>query len=155
ARLFALAAHLGAELAGTTGPVSGRLTRFGMRLGLVFQLADDLRDIVVSSDKFARTPGSDVLHGVYTLPILYALDEGGESSQELRGCLSDLRRAPRAELVQRALRLIEEAGGVERGRATLADWVALATSDLVLLAGEAPLDVRRAMERLVSMSVSG
>ena len=118
-------------------------------------LADDLRNIVPSSDELARDPGSDVLHGVYTLPVLYALHGRGEPSQALSACLSDIRRAPRPELVARALRLIEEAGGIERGRATLADWVTAATSDLGLLDGEAPSDVRRAMERVLSVSVSG
>ena len=155
AHLFALAARLGAELGGASEWVVHRLAGFGLRLGLVFQLADDLSDVVASPRELGRRAGEDVLHGVYTLPVLYALDGRGTSSDELRACLAELQRCPAQALIDRALHLVAEADGVDRGLATLADWVALARSDLAELAGEAPPVVLDAIEGLVALSLKG
>jgi heptaprenyl diphosphate synthase len=49
------------------------LTRFGRSFGMVFQLRDDVRDIVASDDELGKPAGQDLAEGIYTLPVLYAL----------------------------------------------------------------------------------
>ncbi len=75
AALFALAARVGGELAGLPVPECEALATFGTRLGIAFQIADDVLDLAASDQVTGKPSGNDVRHGVYTLPVLYALQE--------------------------------------------------------------------------------
>ncbi|MFJ3672471.1 polyprenyl synthetase family protein [Streptomyces sp. NPDC090106] len=66
--LIALAARLGALLSGADQETVARFSEFGERIGVVFQLADDIIDIQGGSS--GKTAGTDLLHGVPTLPVL-------------------------------------------------------------------------------------
>ena len=46
------------------------LTRYGERIGIAFQLSDDLLDVLSDSDESGKTPGTDLREGVPTLPVL-------------------------------------------------------------------------------------
>lgn len=75
ATLFALAARVGGELAGLPGPVCQALATFGTQLGIAFQIADDVLDLLPGDQFTGKPSGNDVRHGIYTLPVLYALQE--------------------------------------------------------------------------------
>ena len=62
---------------------STRSPRFGHHLGMCFQIVDDVLDVTSSDESLGKPAGNDLLEGVYTLPVIYALDESGE----LRGLL--------------------------------------------------------------------
>ncbi len=81
ASLIATSARLGALHAGAPDEVVDILTRYGERIGMAFQLADDLLDIVSESTVSGKTPGTDLREGISTLPMLYVLgsDEPGDS----------------------------------------------------------------------------
>ena len=49
------------------------LTEFGRSFGMVFQLRDDVLDVVATDDELGKPPGQDLAEGVYTLPVLLAL----------------------------------------------------------------------------------
>ena len=70
--LIATAARYGAMFAGCPPPVVETLRDYGERLGMAFQLADDLIDIGSDSDDTGKTPGTDLREGKATLPVLYA-----------------------------------------------------------------------------------
>ncbi len=46
------------------------LTQYGERLGVAFQLADDVLDIASDSHESGKTPGTDLREGIPTLPVL-------------------------------------------------------------------------------------
>jgi heptaprenyl diphosphate synthase len=71
--LIATSARFGALLAGAADAQVDALTRFGERIGVAFQLADDLVDITSDSQASGKTPGTDLREGVQTLPALLAL----------------------------------------------------------------------------------
>ena len=75
AALFALAARVGGELAGLPRLAREALATFGTQLGIAFQIADDVLDLAASDQVTGKPGGNDVRHGVYTLPVLYALQE--------------------------------------------------------------------------------
>ena len=56
------------------------------RIGVAFQLSDDLLDIASESAQSGKTPGTDLREGVPTLPVLYALavDDTDAASVRLR-----------------------------------------------------------------------
>nr|WP_170233659.1 polyprenyl synthetase family protein [Ornithinimicrobium humiphilum] len=89
--LIATSARYGAMFGGCDPATVRTLTEYGERLGVVFQLADDLLD--VDSDTSGKTPGTDLREGKATLPVLYArtsTDPADVRLQELtRGPIED------------------------------------------------------------------
>lgn len=142
--LFALAAVLGARI-GQFGPSEcAAFEEFGNHFGIAFQVADDVLDLVADGRLTGKPRGSDVRHGVYTLPVLYGLAE----SPSLRDRL--VRRTSQdqqAELVQAIL----ETQGVSRA---LADCRREACAALAAVGTVAPDSDRRGLERLVERIVA-
>ena len=68
--LIATSGRFGAMLSGAPEPVVDVLTRFGERIGIAFQLSDDLLDVLSETDASGKTPGTDLREGVPTLPVL-------------------------------------------------------------------------------------
>lgn len=85
--LIATSACFGAMFAGCGPEVLSVLTEYGERVGVAFQLADDVIDLVSDGDQSGKTPGTDLREGVPTLPVLlvrrYAEEHADDGSQEL------------------------------------------------------------------------
>ena len=66
--------RLGA-LIGSNGRTSGddALIAFGFQLGTLFQLHDDLENLLAAPDCYGKDPGADVIEGKITLPIIHYL----------------------------------------------------------------------------------
>ncbi|WP_406829595.1 polyprenyl synthetase family protein [Pedococcus sp. KACC 23699] len=71
--LIATAARYGAMFSGCDAETTETLREYGERLGMAFQLADDLIDIASDPEETGKTPGTDLREGKQTLPVLYAL----------------------------------------------------------------------------------
>ncbi|MFF3731774.1 polyprenyl synthetase family protein [Streptomyces sp. NPDC002476] len=69
--LIAVACRFGALMAGADEPAVDILTQYGERLGVAFQLADDVLDIASDSHESGKTPGTDLREGIPTLPVLH------------------------------------------------------------------------------------
>ena len=92
--LIATAARYGAMFSGCPPETVDIMTRYGERLGIAFQLADDLLDISSASGDSGKEPGTDLREGVATLPVLLVLqsrDPADDRLKELLGAGSDLR----------------------------------------------------------------
>jgi len=90
--LIATAALYGAMFSGCPPETVDILRRYGERLGIAFQLADDLLDISSASGESGKTPGTDLREGVATLPVLLALQSVDPADDHLLVLLgSDLR----------------------------------------------------------------
>jgi geranylgeranyl pyrophosphate synthase len=74
-RLFQAACALGALLGG--GPVEA-LGRFGRRVGLAFQLLDDVLDVSGPAERTGKHRGTDLLDGTVTLPLILARERDPE-----------------------------------------------------------------------------
>ena len=70
--LVATAARYGAMFAGGTPSDIEVLRTYGERLGMAFQLADDIIDIASEGSVSGKTPGTDLREGVDTLAVLFA-----------------------------------------------------------------------------------
>lgn len=57
-------------MSGADETVVDVLTQYGERLGVAFQLADDVLDIASDSHESGKTPGTDLREGIPTLPVL-------------------------------------------------------------------------------------
>ncbi len=72
AKLFEAACRLGAVLAGCDEPVEEGLAQFGNKLGLAFQITDDVLDYDGDGDAMGKNVGDDLAEGKPTLPLIYA-----------------------------------------------------------------------------------
>jgi len=59
------------------------LTRYGERIGLAFQIADDILDITGSQEEIGKDVGSDLKKGKKTFPSFYGLEESRMRAQEV------------------------------------------------------------------------
>jgi heptaprenyl diphosphate synthase len=81
--LIAACGTYGAMAAGTSIDIKNTLTEFGERIGVAFQLADDLVDISSDTEQSGKTPGTDLREGVPTLAGLIAMESGDARLRDL------------------------------------------------------------------------
>ena len=72
ARLFSAACRLGALAAGRPAQEAAALDSYGSRLGLAFQMLDDLLDVSGPAQRTGKHRGTDLLDGTVTLPLILA-----------------------------------------------------------------------------------
>jgi heptaprenyl diphosphate synthase len=73
AALLATSCWLGASTAGASSPTAEALACFGTELGVAFQIVDDVLDLYGDELPIGKPAGSDLREGVFTLPVLMAL----------------------------------------------------------------------------------
>jgi heptaprenyl diphosphate synthase len=86
--LIAASGRYGALMSGATPEQVEILTQFGERIGVAFQLADDLVDITSASIQSGKTPGTDLREGIPTLAGLIALMSEDPADDRLKDLLS-------------------------------------------------------------------
>ena len=79
AELCALCGHLGAFYAAAETDIAQSLERYGRMLGMAFQIADDVLDLVGSERKTGKTLGSDLEKQKLTLPLIRLLQQSSDA----------------------------------------------------------------------------
>ncbi|MDR1532500.1 MAG: polyprenyl synthetase family protein [Clostridiales bacterium] len=110
AELFRLSAIIGAEAGGAGEDAVKRAGKFGLYLGMVFQIIDDCKDYLSSEVSVQKPVRHDLAQGVVTLPLILALI----NAPELRGTAQAA--LFRGEAGAALAGLVARAGGVERAR---------------------------------------
>ena len=72
ARLFEAACRLGAMLGAPGEAAADALGAFGERIGVAFQIFDDVLDISGRAERTGKQRGADLLDGTVTLPLIVA-----------------------------------------------------------------------------------
>ena len=111
--LIATSARFGALLSGAPIEVVDTLTKFGEKIGVAFQVADDLLDIVSTETASGKTPGTDLKEGVPTLVTLFVMADNDPadrvlieklskpiSDEDLAGVIQELRNHKALKQVQ-------------------------------------------------------
>lgn len=86
--LIATSLRFGAMFAGCNKTEIETLTEFGEKIGIAFQLADDIIDIASDSFDSGKTPGTDLREGIPTLVTLNALKSNDPQDASLKLALS-------------------------------------------------------------------
>jgi geranylgeranyl pyrophosphate synthase len=90
ASLFEASCRLGALLGGRA-ELADSLARFGDRVGLAFQLLDDVLDVTGPPERTGKPRGADLLDGTVTLPLILARERDPRlAALDLRSITSDV-----------------------------------------------------------------
>lgn len=154
AMLFALSCYAGAVGAEAPGTTADALRRFGLHLGIAFQIVDDILDLSGDSAATGKPTGHDFVCGVYTLPVIYALgsDRWGSELRDLlvgpdgaSGGGGDAQSQPgdRRHIVQREriLEIVRESGALGRASKVAERYAARARRCLAPLPGGPGKDI--------------
>ncbi|PZS26748.1 MAG: octaprenyl diphosphate synthase, partial [Pseudonocardiales bacterium] len=137
ARLFEAACQLGALEGRRSEPQDvDALGAFGRRIGLAFQLLDDVLDVSAPAERTGKQRGADLLDGTMTLPLILARERDSElAALDVRSIASSARAA---EVCDR----IEATGALAEARARALAMAEQATAGLPAL----PRSQRSALE---------
>ena len=140
ARLFEAACCLGALEGGGEADALGD---FGRRIGLAFQLLDDVLDVSGPAERTGKHRGTDLLDGTVTLPLILARERDPELAR------LDLRAVRTPEQAEGVCDAIARTGVLAEARAEALERVAAAKADLPPLP-----EAQRAALELVADSVA-
>ncbi|MGC4117708.1 MAG: polyprenyl synthetase family protein [Myxococcales bacterium] len=73
----------GAIVAGAGPQQLEQVRTYGKRIGLAFQIADDVLDVTSTAEQLGKTPGKDVAAGKATYPALFGIDASRKKAHEL------------------------------------------------------------------------
>jgi heptaprenyl diphosphate synthase len=125
AALMATSCRIGALTGGLPRQEVDAFTRFGRQFGMVFQIRDDILDIVGSEAELGKPAGQDVAEGIYTLPVLLALTDPGVGP-ELRPLLGQPLGQPERDKARSIVAGSPAIGGAVRVARSYADLAATA-----------------------------
>jgi heptaprenyl diphosphate synthase len=77
--LIAFAAEMGIRMADGPELLIPAVRAFGEKIGIAFQLVDDVIDLADRSAGTGKPPGTDVRHGVTTLPMLFLREDAANN----------------------------------------------------------------------------
>ena len=150
--LIATSGRFGAMFSGAPDEVAELIADACLRIGVAWQLSDDVLDVASTSLQSGKEPGTDLRQGVRTLPVLYALraDDGSAEAGLLRSLLSDADLTDPA-LHAEALALLRTSPALEEARETVRSWISGARA-LVTRLPEVP--ARAAFEALCDFVIT-
>lgn len=121
ASLMATACRVGAMVHNVSADTLDALTQFGQHLGMCFQVVDDVLDVTRTETELGKPVGNDVHEGVYTLPVIYALQSAnGPELEALLGRKLDQAEVDRVVALVGASDVVDASMAVARTHATKA-----------------------------------
>lgn len=117
--LIATSGRYGSIFGGCDDATIEMMTQYGERIGVAFQIADDLVDLVSDSKLSGKTQGTDLREGIKTLPALLALRDPN-TPDDIRDLLS--RPLPDEADHEQALHWILQSDALQQARTVAADW---------------------------------
>jgi heptaprenyl diphosphate synthase len=110
AALMASSCRVGALTAHLSESEREALTEFGRCFGMIYQLRDDILDVIATDNELGKPAGQDLAEGIYNLPTIFALRDANVG-EELRGVLGAILDDEDRE---RARKLVVATDGIER-----------------------------------------
>ena len=148
AKLFESAAQIGALLANAAPATESALAKFGLNIGISFQIIDDALDYRPGTDNIGKNTGDDLADGKMTLPLIHALRVCTPSDKELiQAAISVGDRSQFDTIVT----IIESTDSLAYTSRLARTYAAQAQQALELLP---PSDYRNALSKLAEFAVS-
>jgi len=112
AELFALSCSVGAFESGTSQLFAKNVSNIGHNIGMAFQIIDDILDYTQAQTETGKPVLNDIRQGVYTLPLIYALQT---DSRQLTPLLEKKEQMTEND-IQKVYQLINKLGGVTKAQ---------------------------------------
>lgn len=117
ASLFVACMKLGALSVDSSEDAIRVLSEFGDKLGIIFQIRDDIFDYY-SDPEIGKPTGNDIREGKITLPLLYALIHGSGEEHERMITLLEKEEFTKEDITM-LVEYAKENGGIEYAQATM------------------------------------
>ena len=124
AALFEAACRMGALSAAGSPSLARELGHFARRIGLAFQILDDVLDVSGPIERTGKAPGTDLLDGTVTLPLIIARE------REATIAAADLRALRGADDARALCERIAATGALQESRERAMDIVTEAKAAL-------------------------
>jgi octaprenyl-diphosphate synthase len=149
AALIGACTEAGAQSAGATPEQVEQMRQFGICLGLIFQIKDDLFDYYPQGIT-GKPAGNDIKEKKFTLPLICALQQASRSEKkQILNLING--SAPDAQKLKTITRFVEEKGGMEHCRAKMNE---LAKKAAAIIDGFPPSDVSAALKEIVEYTIN-
>ncbi len=132
ASLVANSAKAAGVLSGVSETTAQHLYEYGRNLGLAFQVVDDVFDFTSSAETLGKPAGADMASGIFTAPVLFALEE-----KPYLEVLID-REFSEAGDMEEALALVKESDGIRRSQELAKKYAAIAVQEIKNLPASEP-----------------
>jgi heptaprenyl diphosphate synthase len=141
--LFSLSCQIGAEESRCKKETVHFLRKFGLDLGVAFQISDDILDFFGDQKKMGKPLCCDFADGIYTLPVIYAME-----NPQIKTQLVDYmgRKHLSESELDHVSSLVKENGGLEKSRAMAGRYLERCRSSLSKLPD---ISAKRAFQDIV------
>lgn len=112
AELFALSLYIGAAESDCDKKLARLFWNIGHNIGMAFQIIDDILDYTSTDEQLGKEVGHDLRDGIYTLPLIYALEKKPADLMKLL----DQEELSQGD-IQKIIELTREYGGIDKARA--------------------------------------
>jgi octaprenyl-diphosphate synthase len=131
AYLFSACCEIGAIMAGASEEQVNALSKFGLNLGIAFQLADDLLDFTSNDAILGKAAGADLIEGKLTLPLILLRNVDADIADQLEIVMIDgsYDGVSRNKLI----RALENSGCLDQARARAYEYATAARKNLEVL----------------------
>ena len=110
AQLFMVSCYMGAKLGEMEGAL--RVKKIGQQIGMAFQILDDILDYQVTAQEFGKPVLEDVAQGIYTAPLIYAMEKDSQKIIPLLEKKQEISEQERLLL----RKLVHDFGGVQKAQ---------------------------------------
>jgi octaprenyl-diphosphate synthase len=115
ARLFEASTQLAAVLTEQKPETEAALAKYGMSVGMAFQIVDDLLDFTADAEQLGKPVVNDLCEGKVTLPLVYALETAdGAARKKVETVLKEKQLA--SVQAEEIVTLVSSSGAIERTR---------------------------------------
>ena len=112
ASLFHTGAKVGAYMAGAPSGLVDETERYGLNMGIAFQMVDDVLDVVGHPDLLGKPTGMDLRYGNPALPIILAIKNGDATVGDAFDCST-----PSEDQISAALNAIKNGPAIQEAKA--------------------------------------
>lgn len=149
--LLAGSLKIGAMLAGATEEDAGHLYDFGINLGIVFQLKDDLLDVYGNPEVFGKNIGGDILCNKKTYLLIKAFEQADEKQRRALDFWIDADTYVPEKKIAAVTELYDEIGVKSLCEGLMEEYLVRARA--ALLAVDVPSERKHFLEKLMDKLV--
>ncbi|RLQ21292.1 octaprenyl diphosphate synthase [Seongchinamella sediminis] len=146
--LFAAGCYGAATLCGADEDTRQAMRRFGLNLGIAFQMIDDVLDYEGDPAAMGKNVGDDLTEGKPTLPLIYTLQHG---SSEEQAVVNRAITEKTADDITQVLAAVQRCGAIDYTRQQARHYHDLALAELHSLDDSA---ARSALQAITALSIN-